>query len=670
MDSRRNPTSLPEGMASYLQNIRLEKETARPRKGVKGLSKGISIAEPPLVLPFTLPSSITVASLAMAGTVATVTTDSAHGYLVDQKVEIAGATDSAYDGTWNIDSTPTTTTFTIDIGSTPADEPTTPATATRRLVIKNTYADGVFASCVFKDDSDDTEYICLATGSKAFFVDPANPDTPTEIAYQGSESIDSNDSVHMEQFLNKVYMFRGTSKTVLVFNGDLGSDTFDPVPTSSITADPLNAISGTVSVTSGSSVVTGTNTFFREDLFIGQRIQVNDEYHFVASITDDTTIGTEDNFASTSASDTLYRNIDRLSLVPMPNASYGFFYQNRAILPYDAGGDTEFIISDALDVSVFDAGNNQFKLLDGTADSLVGFAPYQEDKLVVMMKKSLHLVNNLSGSLSDTTAYEITRTIGCEARKSIVTIGNRIFFLSRSGVYALEDGFEHKLRADKEPLSKPIDDQIQSINWASASVATAKFYNNRYYIAVPVGSSTVNNRVFVFNTLTDTWESSDVYPSAVEIADFHIAEYQGEQRLFSVGFTGQLSLMEELENDEYGTLGDSLTSTSDVNGQVLSRGYTMKDSGLKRFHRANADINFNNNDSVAFTAITTEPASSSLVLTETNSTGFAEDRLVRPSLKTKRGYSIQLQLDTTGRPEIRSLTVEGSMAFRKRTSYE
>jgi hypothetical protein len=357
-------------------------------------------------------------------------------------------------------------------------------------------------------------------------------------------------------------------------------------------------------------------------------------------------------------------------MIPMPNSSHGTFFQNRLFLPRIASSDTEFIVSDILDTDTYDAGLNQFKLLDGTADSLIGFAPFQEDKMVILMKKSLHVMNNLSGSLSDVTAYEITRTVGCEARKTIVTIGDNIFFLSRSGVYSLQDGFEHKLRGNSEPLSKPIDDQIQEINWASASDSTAIFFNNRYYVAVPVGTSTVNNRVFVFNLLLNQWESTDIYPTSVEIADFHIAQYAGEERLFTVGFTGQLSLMEELEVDEYGTLGDTLTSSSDIEARITTRAYTMSDSGVKRFQRANIDAQMNDGDTVAITAITVEPASTSLVQTDTNTSGGTVDRLIRPSLKTKRGYSVQLQIDTTGRPNIRSATVEGSMAFRERQSFE
>ena len=670
MDSRKYAVTLSMGLVSYAKNMRLDKLSAKPRKGVKRMSKGIKIAEPPLVLPFTIPDAIGIDSMVCSTSIATVTTSIAHGYVADQTVEIAGASISGYNGTRKIASIASSLAFTMNVGASLASENPSDATATRRLVIKNTYADGVFASQVFKDDSNDKEYICLATASKAFFVDPADPDNPTEIDYNGSESIDSNDNVSLIQVLDKILMLRGSGKTALQFNGNLLSDTFDPVSTSSITADPLNAISGTVSISSGSNAVTGTNTFFREDLTIGQRIQVNDEYNFVQSITDDTNITVESNWGSSSASDTLYRNIDRFSLIPMPNASHGLYYQNRLFLPYETSSDTEFIASDILDIATFDAGRNQFKLLEGTADELVGFAPYQEDKMVVMMKKSLHLLNNLSGSLADVTAYEITRTIGCEARKTIVTIGDRIFFLSRSGVYSLEDGFEHKLRADREPLSKPIDDQIQEINWASASVATAKFYNNRYYIAVPTGSSTVNNRVFVFNTLLNAWESTDEYPSSVEITDFHIAEYQGEQRLFTVGFTGQLSLMEELEVDEYGTLGDPLTSSSDISGQLLTRAYTMGDSGIKRFQRASIDAQIPDGDTVEITAITSEPASSGSVLTETNSSGSTTDSMIRASLKTKRGYSVQLQIDTTGRPDIRSATVEGSMAFRERQTFE
>jgi hypothetical protein len=667
-DSRRHENTLEPGLVSYSQNMRFDKQTARPRKGVKRLSKGIKIASPPLVLPFTIPDFIDVESLSTSTSIATIETVSLHGYLVDQKVEVKSASIAGFNGVFDVVSVGSNL-LTVNVGSSLGTENPTNAEIARRLVIKDVYEDGVFASEVFKDDSDDNEYICLATSSKAFFVDPDDADNPIEVDYTGSESIDSNDEVTLVQCLNKLVMLRGDAKEPLIFDGNLGSDLFEFVPSASISQDPLNSIPGTVSVSSGSTRVTGTDTNFREYLTIGQRIKIDGTYNFVASIFNDTILDTELASGVSSSSETLYRNIDRLSLIPMPNSEHGIYYQNRLILPYSAAGNQEFIISDILDIETFDAGRNQFKLLDGSADSLVGFSPYKEDQLIVFMKKSIHLLKNLSGSLEDVTAEEITSQIGCVSRGSIANIGNRVLFLSNSGVYSLEDGYEHKLRGYSDPVSKPIDDQIQEINFAAVENATSIYFNNRYYLAVPTGTNTSNNKVFVWNFLNNAWESTDVYPSAVEISKFHIADFEGTQRLFAVGFTGQLILLDEGTVDEYGTLGDELTSSADISGQIVTRGYILGDTGIKRYKRSNINANMSDGETINVTAITKSPDQELSVLSETH-TGVDSEKMLRPSLKTLRGYTLQLQVDTTGRPDIRSITTEGSVTFRETQTFE
>jgi hypothetical protein len=66
-----------------------------------------------------------------------------------------------------------------------------------------------------------------------------------------------------------------------------------------------------------------------------------------------------------------------------------------------------------------------------------------------------------------------------------------------------------------DPISAPIDDVIQRINRNYASNAVATYWNNRYYLAVPLDDSTVNNTVLVYNFILKQWESVDTYPTLV-----------------------------------------------------------------------------------------------------------------------------------------------------------
>lgn len=61
----------------------------------------------------------TLTAATAAALIATFTTSVAHGFAVGQSVVVAGVTPAGYNGTWVIDSVPSTTTFTANIGTTP-----------------------------------------------------------------------------------------------------------------------------------------------------------------------------------------------------------------------------------------------------------------------------------------------------------------------------------------------------------------------------------------------------------------------------------------------------------------------------------------------------------------------------------------------------------------------
>lgn len=61
------------------------------------------------------------------------------------------------------------------------------------------------------------------------------------------------------------------------------------------------------------------------------------------------------------------------------------------------------------------------------------------------------------------------------------------------------------IASDVGVISYPIQDVIDQINWGQAQRATATFWNSRYILSVPTGSSTVNDTTLVYNTNTNAW---------------------------------------------------------------------------------------------------------------------------------------------------------------------
>lgn len=218
--------------------------------------------------------------------------------------------------------------------------------------------------------------------------------------------------------------------------------------------------------------------------------------------------------------------------VEFPNCSTLLYYANRLIAigkfhletnplrNYDTVSVSNFL--DYTDWDVADA----FTINNGSNDHLVGVAPWTLNEFLVFMRNSIFYVNvgsnrYVTGDALSNDSYvkTLATDIGCSARKSVVQAGGGVFFLSDNGVYFLQpqpaSAESMKLLTMADPISAPIDDVIQRINRNYASNAVATYWNNRYYLAVPLDGSTVNNTVLVYNFILRQWESVDTYPTLV-----------------------------------------------------------------------------------------------------------------------------------------------------------
>lgn len=111
-----------DGTSGFFTNVALKAQTAnvgadsgyRQAVGTDGTTTanqtGKALAD----------SAKTLTAATAAASVATFTTSAAHGYSIGDIAVVAGVTPSGYNGTWTVASTPTSTTFTANIGSTPA----------------------------------------------------------------------------------------------------------------------------------------------------------------------------------------------------------------------------------------------------------------------------------------------------------------------------------------------------------------------------------------------------------------------------------------------------------------------------------------------------------------------------------------------------------------------
>jgi hypothetical protein len=382
--------------------------------------------------------------------------------------------------------------------------------------------------------------------------------------------------------------------------------------------------------------------------------------------------------------------------VSVPPADFGVYFQNRLVVK---GANQQIFVSDILSEQ-FDLQLNDFLINQGGNDSIVGFLPWIENQFLVFMQNSVYLAyidprfDITVPSKSQITI--ITNELGCLARRTIVNAGQYVLFLSAKGVYMLTPQLDLKVIGNTMPLSEPIADVFDYLDYDKAGDSVANYYDNRFYIAIPVYEEVDplsppirNNRILIYNLLNKNWESIDFYPYGLNADNLIVCKYLTQKRLFILtNFNGADPLEaggvflegERESGDAYQpgngaalpfTLPEELLANGVLNSivsYVRTREFTFGSLAEKRYSRA--EFQFNNvlNDFVAIYAQSHDPDHGEYVLAY-SFTGNSDGTL-RPRI-AMRGSSIDFYVVfISGRPALKGITAHAITASRPMISQE
>ena len=373
-----------------------------------------------------------------------------------------------------------------------------------------------------------------------------------------------------------------------------------------------------------------------------------------------------------------------LGFVHMPAPPFATYHQRRLIMPFQflsTGTDTfetrnirdEVIASDVLDTDTYDQVFAQYRFNAGTSDFVVGLHSFAEDKLLVFNRNSIHIVTNTT-DLKGASTQVLTDEVGCVARKSIEQVGNQVIFLSDNGVYGTQFLDEYNLRGTETPLSEPINESIQRINKNAQENAVAVYFDNRYYIAVPLDSSTNNNAILIYNFLNKQWESID----AVNDDNYHISNLlvlgDGDKRgVYAVNDIGGVHRIDHRTDgvDRVSTQIGGTEQSIQIPASLTTRQYTLGTLDRKRWKEFDLHIESSdtNTSDLKIDFETENPDDTGTIGTLSGFNGEAlaisEDVSIRGRIGNRRGYGIQFTFNNTiGRPIIRAIEVQGATTMR------
>jgi len=407
----------------------------------------------------------------------------------------------------------------------------------------------------------------------------------------------------------------------------------------------------------------------------------------------------------TSIIDNTQSNLSQAS-GSIPPSDFGFYFQNRLVCKVS---DDRLVVSDIFS-ELFDFQINNFKINQGGNDAIVGVLPWIENQFLVFMKRSIwiaYVETTSYGSTGDTSpganssVTVVTTQVGCLSRRSIIAAGQFVFFLSGKGVHVLTPQLDLKLLGNTMPLSEPIDNFFDNVNYAAASKAVASYYDNRFFIALPTGLETRSNAVLVYNTLNQNWESIDTYPvttaGSLYIDGYAVCQYGNQRRQFVLtnfwGPTkfGGIFLTEEYPSAEVSEYGDQFNVSTGtpvlpftlpatlnsgapylfpIDARIRSRQYTFDNTNQKRFSRGEYQFNNSPGDVVWIVARTHDPDIQETVMKYAFSGSNTGDSTLRPRIAL-RGACMDMEVQfKSGRPALKSGTIYAIVANRNMVSNE
>ena len=713
--SRLRPSQLKEGDVAISRNMRFENGGAKVREGYKNVSGTLLTTTVIPTLKETgdatqgalfLIGSVDITAAALSSNVVTVTTatdwiGSNPGMTV--VVNISGTFSGATaDPTGNrIATYVSATQFTFPLTasnetySVSADEVVGPFKLTGG--VNAIYGAGRFSN----PNSSNEDYIIIANNQSATAV-KLDTLAKTTLAYPAGVTVGSDAQVQQEFDL---VMLRVDGQTTLKFDPDdatygfSGSDATAPSfrkVSSGAYTQPAN-LSASAAINSKGEV---GMTVSSHGLETGDRIIVVDPASSGLTAGSEFRVTKADNnnftfFADIKAAGSstivVRKNVSMGGgFIHAPAAAFGTYHNRRVFLPYTHTSAAsparrtpavydELIASDLLDNDTFDPVGNEFRITAGTSDFIVGAQPFDDDRLVVFNRNSIHQMLGVSGSLVDVRTNMLTDEIGCIARKSIVTYANQILFLSDDGVYGISFVDALNLRGTDQPLSEAIDADIKRINTTYADKAVGIYHDNRYWLALPTGDSAVNNEIFVYNFLNNGWESIDSTDSTnFAIVDFITARSGKINDLYAVTKEGGVFKITGtgLAHDTIPLSANSdKTAVFTIPAHFRTRAYTHGTIERKRFNHVEAHVasDAEHASNGELKIITEDPD-------ETVSLGNLDGRLgsfleagegasIRARAGNPRGYAAQIDwTPSAGRPELRAVGVRATSTFNKPTS--
>jgi hypothetical protein len=265
------------------------------------------------------------------------------------------------------------------------------------------------------------------------------------------------------------------------------------------------------------------------------------------------------------------------SFLSIPNSNQATYYQNRL---WVVDGKDTIAASDVLAFTDYDPLANEFNVNTGNSDYIVATFPFGQNSLIAFKNKSILLLQNVEGALTDVTVTEVTRQVGLVGINSVTSIGPDLAYVSNENINLLTlTSTNNSLQHKTLPLSTRIRKIMSRVNWEVGEKISLGYWSNKLYVALPLDNSLVCNAVAVYNFTTENWYGEWNFDSSINmcIQSWQVVDYLGVQRMHAITEDGRIFVTDEGQNDISGA------TVAEISTQLVTRAYDT--SNLNHFQR-------------------------------------------------------------------------------------
>ena len=244
--------------------------------------------------------------------------------------------------------------------------------------------------------------------------------------------------------------------------------------------------------------------------------------------------------------------------------------------------------SDILDAEVWKSTNSIIVGGDDGED-IVAIQPFYDYEILVFKPNKIYLVtaDPTATTAAGWTVRLLNDRIGCVSGRSVNFVNKDVFFLANDGIRSVARSIADDFYIVGTPISEPVKNIIARINKNYVTLCNASFYNNRYFLAIPLDTAITPSHILVYNALFNAFEGLwSIAASRMVITNFSTGFATNAQKLAFGSPTSRVGHYlgyKDADTADATTDYVDYTSTGSYTSSVTSKAYEFDDRIAQKF---------------------------------------------------------------------------------------